>query len=71
VIAIPDLLVFSTPGQGSFLSGITGVSIREIPPTAEMDTGDSPAAFLMSGEAEWSEADLRAFPREKAPLIRG
>jgi HD-GYP domain-containing protein (c-di-GMP phosphodiesterase class II) len=64
VIAIPDLLVFSTPGQGSFLSGITGVSIREIPPTAEMDTGDSPAAFLMSGEAEWSEADLRAFPRE-------
>ena len=63
-IAIPDLLVFSTHGQGGFLSGIPGVSTREISSKEEIDTGDSPAAILMSSEGDWGEAELRGLPGE-------
>ncbi len=61
-VTIPELLVFTAPGQGGFLSGIPGVSIREVSSTAEMDPGDLPAAVLISADSPWGAADFRDLP---------
>jgi len=63
-VTVPELFVFSPPGEGGFLSGVPGVTHREASSPAEMDQGDSPAAYLLSKEKGWSEAGLREFPEE-------
>jgi HD-GYP domain-containing protein (c-di-GMP phosphodiesterase class II) len=63
-IAIPELKVFAAPGQGEGIAEFPGVSIQEVSDPLEIKTNGSPAALLLSGGDEWSEAQLKDLPSE-------
>jgi HD-GYP domain-containing protein (c-di-GMP phosphodiesterase class II) len=67
-ITIPELTVYTAPGQGALISGFPGVSVKEVADPAEVVAMGSPAALLVPEGNGWGEAQLSEISSEVVVL---